>query len=370
MQQDGDVHSAQVVGELLDIIQNVVLVIDSDDRIVFANSRAGEMFKTEVKELYGSPVSQLFMPEDRNILAENILYLTRKDGEFEGEAMLRRPDGGGFLGMIGSNLFNWDNHIQGIALTIHDLTELKQIEQQLRRSERVAFLGNLMNDLSHQIRNPVMAIGGFARRLDMEEGGTLKTQAILSESLRLESLLDRLNHFIHLRCPDPKSMPIRDLMHKADTRLREKVKLSGCQLVNEYDIGLGDEWLLADSDLLFDAFTEIAINGCESYQDSSVDNKVIFRFETSDDPVLSYVIRFIDHGRGMTSECLEKCCSHFYTNKTHHVGMGLTLAKRIIEEQYGKMTISSEEGKGTVVSVHLLKERRRLIRRVRLSSNH
>jgi len=366
MRQNGKVHSSEAMGELLNIIHNAVCVVDINNNIVFANIRTGQMFKTEVKYLNGLSISQLFMPEDREILVENILYLTRKEGEFEGEAMLRRPDGTTFLGMVGSNLFSWHDQVKGIALTIHDLTELKQIERQLQRSERIAFLGNLMDDLSHQIRNPVMAIGGFARQLDKEEGSTLKTQAILSESLRLESLLERLNHFIHLRCPAAKSVTVGEIIKKMDQHLGEKADQTGCHLVNEYDGRFDDELLLVDSELLLDAFEEIVVNGCEAYEESNEDNPVILQLELTNDPVLPYVIRFIDYGRGMDEERRKKCCHHFYSEKTRHVGMGLTLAKRIIEEQYGKLTVSSEKGKGTIVSIHLLKERRRLIRRIKL----
>lgn len=369
MQNNDNMYSSEVMGELLNIIHNAVCVVDTNNNIVFANVRTGEMFRTEVTELNGLPIAQLFMPDDREVLVENILFLTRNEGEFEGEAMLKRPDGTTFLGMVGSNLFSWYDQVKGIALTIHDLTELKKIERQLQRSERIAFLGNLMDDLSHQIRNPVMAIGGFARRLDKEEGSTLKTQAILSESLRLESLLERLNHFIHLRCPVAKSTTIGEIMQKMEQRLGEKADQAGCRLVNEYDGRFDDEMLLADSELLMDAFEEIIVNGCEAYEDSSRDNPVILQLELIDDPVLPYVIRFIDYGRGMDEERRKKCCHHFYSEKTRHVGMGLTLASRIVEEQYGKLRISSEEGKGTIVSIHLLKERRRLIRRIKLTGS-
>ncbi len=356
----------KLIGDLLDIIHNAIIVINSENRIVFANSRTAAMFKTSVDELINNSFFKLFMPDDRKIMVNNILHIIREEHEFEGEVMLRCLDGTPFMGLISGTYFQWDNSQAGIAFSIHDLTEMKAIERSLRHSERIAFLGHLVDDISHQIRNPVMIIGGFARRLDTNGCSSKKVQAILNEAARLEKLLDTLNNFIRLRCPMPGRLKMSELIDVAETTLRRKVEACGCHWSGDYDEELFDEELLIDKDLMVEALEAIFLNACESYSGITAKKEILFQIQRSTNPALPYVINIVDHGNGIASDVFPHIFHHFYSNKTEHIGMGLTLAQRIIEEQRGALTVSSEVGKGSTVSIHLVKERRRPIRTTKL----
>ncbi len=356
----------KLIGDLLDIIHNAIIVINSENRIVFANSRTAEMFKTSVDELIEKSFFKLFMPDDRKIMVSNILHIVRKEHEFEGEVMLRCLDGETFMGLISGTHFQWDQSQAGMAFSIHDLTELKTIECSLRHSERIAFLGHLVDDISHQIRNPVMVIGGFARRLDSNGCASSKVEAILNEANRLEKLLDSLNNFIRLRCPTPGRLQLSEIVDTAENTLRRKVEACGCHWSSDYDEGLLGEELLIDKDLMLEALEAIVSNACESYAGTDKEKSIVFQIHYSTNPALPYIIKVIDNGTGITSEVFPHIFHHFYSNKTEHIGMGLTLAQRIVEEQRGTLTVSSEVGKGCTVSFHLVKERRRPIRTTKL----
>lgn len=356
----------KLIGDLLDIIHNGVLVVNSENRIIFANSRTGELFKTSVDELQNSDFAKLFMPDDREIMVANILHITRTDREFEGEAMLRRPDGTTFMGLISGTYFQWDNSQEGMAFSIHDLTDMKAIENSLRRSERIAFLGHLVNDISHQIRNPIMVIGGFARRLNTEGSSLKKVEVILDEVGRLEQLLDTLNNFISLRCPEPERVPIGVFIDMAETTLRSRVEAYGCNWISEYEEGIAGEELLFDKDLLIEALEAVIVNACESYGSTVEGKSVILKIHHSNDPGLPYVISIIDHGVGISSDIFPNIFDHFYSTKTRQMGMGLTLARRIVEEQRGALSVASNIGEGSTVNFHLVKERRRLLRTAKL----
>lgn len=356
----------KLIVDLLDIIHNAIIVINSENKIIFANSRTADMFNTSVAELENSDFFKLFMPDDREILVTNILHIIQNDREFDGEAMLRRPDGTTFMGLISGTYFQWDNNQAGMAFSIHDLTEMKTLEHSLRCSERIAFLGHLVDDISHQIRNPVMVIGGLARRLNTRDSFPKKVKAIMNEANRLEQLLETLNNFISLRSPIPERLPMGDLIDMAESTLRSTVEAYDCNWISEYEENITGEDLLIDRDLMQEALEAIIINACEAYHGTAEEKNVLFQISYSDDPALPYVINIIDHGVGISSEILPHIFGHFYSNKTKHIGMGLTLAQKIIEEQRGALTVSSEAGKGTTVSFHLVRERRRLIRTTKL----
>jgi len=162
------VFAPAMIGELLEVIHNALLVIDSNHQIIFANSRTAEMFNLEADTLLGKQFSSLFMPDDIDILVENILSITRSDNEIESEAMFLKSDGSTFYGHISGTCFDWNEDQKGMVFSIHDISDMKEIEQSLKRSERIVFLGRLVDDISHQIRNPIVAIGGLARRLQSD----------------------------------------------------------------------------------------------------------------------------------------------------------------------------------------------------------
>lgn len=356
----------QLIGDLLDIIYNAIIVIDSNHTIIFANSRTASMFHGEIDELTGRQFHSIFTEEDTDIFVPNIMTITRRDKEFEGESMFKRLDGSTFLGLIAGTYFCWDNQQEAMAFTIHDISDMKTLERSLRQSERIAFLGRLVNDISHQIRNPVMVIGGFARRLQAGNSDAKHTRAIMDEAGRLESLLDTLNHFISLPRPEPARISLASVIEDVEGKLQMKVKSKGCLWQSDYETKIGDEMILVDKLLLFEALEAIVLNACESYDNQMEDKRVHFVLCHSDDPVCPIQMMVTDYGCGIKEESFSSVFAHFYTEKTRHIGMGLTFAQRIIEEQKGKISIESEVGVGTKVTFHLVKERRRQIRTKRI----
>ena len=83
--------SPLLISNLLDIIHNAILIVDSRNRIIFANHRTAKMFATSVDKLRKSDVTMLFMPDDQETMVPNILKIIRTEGEFEGEVMLPAP---------------------------------------------------------------------------------------------------------------------------------------------------------------------------------------------------------------------------------------------------------------------------------------
>ena len=115
-------YSPKVIGEILNIVQNAVFLLDAKNRILVANSRMEKMFKASAKQLIGLQFENLFMPEDRAIMVPNILKITKEKREFDCETMLRYLDGSSFFGLICCAYFQWESG-ELIATTIHDITK-------------------------------------------------------------------------------------------------------------------------------------------------------------------------------------------------------------------------------------------------------
>lgn len=364
-----------MIGELLDVIHNVLLVIDSEHNIIFANSRTEKMFDTAPDSLLGKSFSSLFVPEDTDILVKNILAINRTDREIESEAMFVKKDGSTFLGRISGTCFTWDNGQVGMVFSIHDISDMKAIEQSLKHSERIAFLGRLVDDISHQIRNPIVAIAGSARRLQTRHGVSDNLEIILRESTRLEKLLNSMNRFARLPRPKLEKICFRELLDQLDSIAGSRVKEFGCSWFSSCDEKMLKAKLPIDKRLFLDAVIDVVENACESYsqmvgsedREDAESRPVRCEIVPGEDDTFPFILKIVDSGSGITDHGRDQVFSHFYTDKTGHIGMGLTFARRIIEDQGGLMTIESKQGLGTTVNIHLLRERRRDLRTMRLS---
>ncbi len=351
MEQDG-------LKQVFESINSAILVVGPDESVQFANSKALEILDAKTGDMFDLPIRAIFPPEDRGILVTNILNITRKNKEFETEAMLTALSGRKIMVLLATCIAFWDD--ESIVFSIHDISGKKELERFLRQSERMAFLGRMLDDISHQIRNPVLSIGGFARRLAKIEGCRRDyVDAILSASARLELLLSTLNAFIALPRAKPRLITVDKLMEKVNSCLEDIFFAREGSL--EVKIYPDSDWqVLVDPDLFGDAMVAIISNAFESYLDNSNTSVLLTCTGLSEGKGGVFVVE--DFGVGISPQHEFQIFDPFFTTKTGHIGMGLTRAKRIIEEQQGEINVESEIGKGTRVMVSLKSERRRKIR--------
>ena len=138
--------------------------------------------------------------------------------------------------------------------------------------------------------------------------------------------------------------------------------------------GFGIEWnwsypenllnhtILADLFLLLDAIKAVVINACESYKQGCENKIVTMQLLETFEPLWPYTMKIVDQGCDINRKDLPFVTSHFFSRKSRRIGMGLTFAQRILEEQDGDLNIDSSEDQGTIVTLFFKKERRRSIR--------
>ena len=354
-------YSPNVIGEILNIVHNAVFLIDADNRVLFANSQMEKMFKAKTEQVIGLQFKDLFMPEDRAIMAPNILKITKEKGEFECETMLHCLDGSSFFGLMCCAFFQWEGGGL-IATTINDITKMKSIERMLKRSEHEAFLGHMLNDISHHIRNPVLVIGGLAKRLSRGEKTQKYADIISNESRRLEKLLDTLNAFIQLPRPELKQTTLGELVKEIEHKIKTITEEFEVLLKYKYSEKILANAILVDLSMLMEALEAVVVNACESYQENNDSKVVTLHLLETFEPSWPYALKIVDEGCGINEADLPYVTSHFFSKKSKHIGMGLTFAQRIMDEHAGELTIDSVEGQGTTVTFFLKKERRRAIR--------
>lgn len=351
---------------ILSVINNAILIVDIDDTISFANHKAAAMFRTgHVDLLVGQPVTRLFMPDDQEILAPNLLHLARGTTEFEEEVMLLRYDGSRFIALISTSQLHVEGRQKAI-LSIHNISGLKGIENTLKHTERTASLGRMLDDINHQIRNPVSIIGGLAKRLAKQPGADSRyTQAIQDEAQRLEGLLDTLRAFAAIPHPNVTPVSIATLTGAITNSIQPRSQAAGCPLLIRCPDELREATVSIDLDLIVQAITTLVDNACEA---AGARGPAVTLEIAASGKALPYRVSIIDQGDGISPDDRAKVFAPFFTRKTRHHGMGLTMAQRIINEQGGEIVLESNPGEGTTVHVYLVAERRRAIRLRRLDA--
>ncbi len=227
--------------------------------------------------------------------------------------------------------------------------ELKRTQERLMRSQRLSAMGNLVQGVAHEIRNPLMTIGGFARRIKAKETGdkSLSRYAdiILEESARLESLVREVREFSDVQTANLSPSRIEAVIEEILPRIEAWARETGI----EVNLGMDEDIppLAMDSSQIAKALLNIARNGIEAM--SSGGNLEIQVLKTRRN--LSICVS--DTGKGIADDKLESVYDPFVTSKTRGAGLGLTMAHLIVTNHRGDIRIQTAEGKGTTVTVRI-----------------
>lgn len=223
--------------------------------------------------------------------------------------------------------------------------ELRQTQASLRRSERLAALGQLTAGLAHELRNPMGTIKASAEMLakqSMKSRPEVMAEMagyILSETDRMNALVSSFLDFarplqMHPITADLVAVMEEVVKQQADLAASRRVAIS----INVHESPLK---FYFDPDLLHLALGNLVQNAIQA---SSADQEVELRAERRHDRVMIFIT---DEGEGIQKEHLENIFNPFFTTKPQGVGLGLAIVSKIVDEHHGKIDVFSEPGKGT-----------------------
>jgi len=330
---------------------------------ILAHDMAGTIF------LFNETAARILGYDPEEVIGKmNILELYAPGQAQEIETKLHNPDYGG-EGVL-ENYETWVRHKDGTLIPIwlsarlfleddreigvmghfRDLRERKRMEAELLRSERLAALGNMAAHISHEIKNPLMLIGGFARQVLKDvaqdpQKNQEKLQIIVDEVKRLEDFLVEVGSYAKLSEPHLEPGDVNTLIGELCQRLEPNLREHGIQLVLDLDSNLPP----IDFDPLHmrQALLNLAKNGIEAMAEGGT---LTISTEARPDGIL---VEFADTGVGIPPENLDKIFQPFYSTKAKGSGLGLAISQKIIEAHHGKINIESEPGQGTQVQIFL-----------------
>ena len=227
--------------------------------------------------------------------------------------------------------------------------ERTSIEERLTRAEHLAMIGQLAASLAHEIKNPLAGISGAIQIIRDDYPDDDPHQPILTEVLgqigRLDATVKDLLQYARPTPPQAAKVAIDSLVNRVLTVLHEEPALQSIRM--KYEKAPADTVIYADDRQIEQLLINLLINAAHASDEGGV-------------VLLSIVphagdIRLIvkDQGKGMAPEVRDKAFEAFFTTKARGTGLGLPICRRIAEVHGGDITIDSEPGRGTTVTVTL-----------------
>jgi PAS domain S-box-containing protein len=244
-----------------------------------------------------------------------------------------------------SGIHDEKDELVAYASISRDITERRNTDELLRRSEKLSIVGQLAAGVAHEIRNPLTTLRGFVQ-LQQGKGNQQHLDIMLSE-------LDRINfivsEFLILAKPQAINFQKRDLVYILQdiiSLLASQANLNNIQFI--FDFAPHIPLINCEENQLKQVFINIIKNGMESMPNGG-EIKIQIGNLVSDD----VMVRIVDQGCGISEEELARLGEPFYTNKETGTGLGLMVSQQIIANHKGSMHFESELDRGTTVEIIL-----------------
>jgi nitrogen-specific signal transduction histidine kinase len=244
----------------------------------------------------------------------------------------------------------------GAVAVVHDLTAEQSLREKEALLDRAAFWADLAASMSHEIRNPLVAIKTFAQllpeRFDDADFRREFNEIVVKEIDRLDKIITQINNFAHPPELVMKPLDVRAPVKKAIEIARERYGANGdvqveMSLPNDLPKVIGDETALAE------AFAHLVANAAEALSGKAKPRITLAARPIREGKRTSGVLVTVrDNGRGIDPGLKNKIFSPFCTTKARGMGLGLPIVKRTVFDHNGRVDVESTPH-GTQVSVIL-----------------
>ena len=265
------------------------------------------------------------------------------------ETTILNKDGEEIPVWLSASIIYDDEEAVGAVGFFRDLSERKKLEKKVLESERLATIGQGVSYISHEIRNPLMLIGGFAqqvlRKISQNGKNKEKLEIIIKEVARLEEFLSEVTDITKPSQPKKISTNINSVVEEVSAFLHEELRVR--QVVFETSLDPQIPEIFVDPKQMRQVLINVMKNAVEAMPEGG---RLSITTQLQEDRVK---LRILDTGQGITPEDLKSVFDPFVTTKTKGTGLGLAISRKIIEDHEGLISLESASGDGTVCSITL-----------------
>lgn len=359
--------SLEFCQDLLYCLTEGIIVFGSDLKILSVNRAAEELALIQIAEAEGSDAEEALGKQNSELieLAARTLESGRPHTSFAAE--FTRPDGVKVpIEASAAPIEDVEGRAVGVALVLREASRIRELEEAIKKSERLAYLGTMAASVAHELRNPLGGIKGASQLLRDEIRG-LPGEESLAEYLgviikqvdRLTGILDSLKGLGKPVAPRFTQVNLHSVLDEAIALMAPDIKKAKLKVRREYDPSMpeakGDESGLSGVflNLIKNAVEAMPEGGALTLSTGIPSDFLYSTIKTEKGRKTMIAVKVIDTGGGIEPEVLKDIFNPFYSTKGGGLGLGLALSLKVIEEHGGTIKAESEQGKGTTFTVYL-----------------
>ena len=337
-----------------------IVATDKDLNIVIYNPTARMIFGYTASEAINKMKATDLFPDE---LAADLQGALNGKNNIKNlawrEATIDSKDGESIPVRFSSTILLENEDPVGTVAFFQDLREIRRLEKELLKSERLAAIGQTVAGLAHGIKNILHGLKGGSYLVDIgiqkDEPEKLKKgwDMIKRNIGRTSNLVMDLLSYSKERQPEFEACLPNEIAEDVVTLLQDKARENNVKLVKDFDDAIGE--VLMDPNSVHEVLLNLmsnAVDACLFDEDTSKNFRVDLKTDLEKDNVIKFEIS--DNGIGMDEEVIKKLFTSFFSTKGHRgTGLGLMVTRKLIEEHNGTIKVNSKPGKGTTVIVRL-----------------
>jgi two-component system sensor histidine kinase AtoS len=351
---------------------NGVVTLNMEGRIVKWNEMAAHITGYPVAEVEGRCCRELFAsnPTFMRLLLEGI---HGKGVWWERGVSFIRPDGREVPLEINTSLLEDDTgQTTGLLGIFRDLSLVRELEQRLRRADRLAAVGRMAAMVAHEIKNPLVALKTFVDmvpRRAKDPAFIARFQDIVPKEVdRVNAIMEDLLELSRPPRISPRPLDVQEILARCVALYEQQAAERNIAISQELSPALTQ--VRADPEYLLRALGNLTVNAIQAmtaggtltirtgcgvpWQSTLAETTAPLDLNTSADTAQSFIfIAVVDTGTGMTADQLDSLFTPFFTTKEKGTGLGLALTHKIIEEHQGHLHVESQFGVGSTFTILL-----------------
>ena len=354
-------HREHLLAAALETLEQPVFICTGRATIRYANGAASREYGYPAERLIGLRARELSAHTVGQTEAAGVHQAMIDTGHWSGELVQRRADGGEFPAHVEMNEIRESGTPIGIVVSVRNLTEDRRIAEQLRQSDKLAALGDIVAGVAHEVNNPLAGISAFAQLLQeapLTPDQYEAVQIIKRESDRASAVVRDL--LVFSRKTGPRSVQV-DLATLLDQTLRLRsysLRMAGVQIERAFPSELPRVY--GDDRQLQQVFLNLIVNAEHAMANLERRVLTVRAFPDTD----HVIVEVGDTGTGIAQDLQQRIFEPFFTTKGEGkgTGLGLSVSYGIIQSHGGTITVQSAPGAGATFRIALPLDRRRTTR--------
>jgi len=338
---------------LLESFPDLILVVNLEERYTFASARIRDLLGYRPEELVGKKIEDLqdhspeFISLYRDVASGKQLFGSSEYGARHRDGTWRT------MRASASQLFDAENRLSGVIISVRDITVEKKLEEQIIQSERLAAMGQMLGGFAHELNNPLTTLLGMSELLkdgEASEARAKQLNMLHQQARRATEIVQNLMYFSRPTAPGKAQVEIGELVDR--TLHLQAYALRKANVTVDFLKTDGLPGVFADPHQLMQVFLNLILNAEQAIREIREKGTLRIRTGKTDSTVWA---SFQDDGPGISPDILPNIFDPFYTTKRpgRGTGLGLSICKAVLKEHGGNVEAATAPDGGAIFTVSL-----------------